>query len=318
MYEGQLIKTIIMAAKKTSNQIEQLINDFCSQEKLPDTYKTIANQYFLPLAREMLALEKNQLSHKPVIIGINGSQGSGKSTLALLLSTIFIKHYNKRVANLSIDDFYKTNHERHQIANNIHPLLQTRGVPGTHDTHLLNTVLSKLSNNTDKVAIPRFDKSTDDRHPEDEWDSIQAPVDIIILEGWCVGVKPQTSEQLNTPTNALEQQEDKQGIWRNYINQLITTDYLPLFEQLDTLIMLKAPSFDCVYQWRQKQEDKLRDKLHNTDKSNTNQSGIMSHAQLRRFIQHYERLTIDMLDTLPSHANIIFNLASDHTITHRL
>jgi len=305
-----------MDAKKTSNQTQQLINNFCIQEKLPDTYKAIANRYFLPLVHEILTSEKSQPSSEPFIIGINGSQGSGKSTLALFLSTILIKDHNKRVANLSIDDFYKTSHERHQIAKNIHPLLQTRGVPGTHDTRLLNTTLSKLSNNTDKVAIPRFDKSTDDRYPEDKWDSAQAPVDIIILEGWCVGVKPQTSEQLNKPINTLEQQEDVHGIWRNYINQLITTDYLPLFEQLDTLIMLKAPSFDCVYQWRQKQEDKLRDRLQNADKGK--QSGIMSNTQLQRFIQHYERLTIDMLDTLPNHANIIFNLDPDHTITNRL
>ncbi len=307
------------ASDQISKQTQQLINNFCTQEKLPDTYKLIAEKYFIPLAYEILESEKNQTSNKPFMIGINGSQGSGKSTLALFINTILTKIFNKRVANLSIDDFYQTKSERQQMATNIHPLLQTRGVPGTHDINLLNTTLSELSSDEGKAFIPRFDKSTDDRHPESEWDEIQAPVDIIILEGWCVGVRSQSAEQLSKPINALEQQEDKQGIWRNYINQLISKDYSPLFKRLDTLIMLKAPSFDCVYQWRQKQEDKLRDKMQGSNKKiPDDQSGIMNHLQLQRFIQHYERLTINMLETLPNHADIVFNLSADHRITNRL
>ncbi len=304
--------------KEDSDQTQRLINDFCVQERLPDSYKVIADKYFLPLTYEILALVKSQPSGKPFMIGINGSQGSGKSTLALLLSTILTEHYHKSVANLSIDDFYQTKSERQQMAAKIHPLLQTRGVPGTHDIALLNTTLSDLSGNKGPAVIPRFDKSIDDRHPRNEWDSIQAPVDIIILEGWCVGARPQTEQQLSKPINTLEQQEDEQGTWRNYINQLIIKDYLPLFKQLDTLIMLRAPSFDCVYQWRQKQENKLREKIQETKGTSSNdQSGIMTQEQLQRFIQHYERLTIDMINTLPNHADIVFNLGTDHTITSR-
>jgi D-glycerate 3-kinase len=301
------------------NQASQnLLDVFCVEEKLPETYHLLAQTYFFPLAAEIVADQKIRDHNGPLIIGINGSQGSGKSTLALLLSQIFSSLYNKNVANLSIDDFYKTKVERQQSASNIHPLLVTRGVPGTHDTTLLSSILKRLCAGETGVVIPRFDKSTDDRHSENAWETINNSVDIILLEGWCLGVRPEAEASLSTAINTLEQQEDPQGTWRKHINQTIKNDYLPIFEQLDKLIMLKAPSFECVYNWRQKQEDKLRDKTLSATAVPGNKSGIMSRAQLQRFIQHYERLTVHMLATLPKYADILFKLSSDHSISERL
>jgi D-glycerate 3-kinase len=294
-----------------------LIDDFCTQEKLPDTYKILAQKYFFPLADEIIQDQKASDSNKPLIIGINGSQGSGKSTLTLLLSQIFSELYNKNVANLSIDDFYKTKAERQQCANDIHPLFLTRGVPGTHDTTLLSHILTKFLAGEAEVVIPRFDKSTDDRHAESDWETTHEPIDIILIEGWCFGVRPQAQQELSTPINILEELEDPQCIWRQHINHVISDDYLPIFEQVDKLIMLKAPSFDCVYDWRQKQEDKLRAKTLNDASSSNNKSGIMSTAELQRFIQHYERLTVHLLATLPKYADIIFKLNNDHSIAER-
>ncbi|MFT7490931.1 MAG: D-glycerate 3-kinase [Pseudohongiellaceae bacterium] len=297
---------------------QELLDVFCAEEKLPEVYQLLAQTYFLPLAAEIVEDHKASAHDGPLIIGINGSQGSGKSTLALLLSRIFSARYNKKVANLSIDDFYKTKAERQRSAADIHPLLLTRGVPGTHDTTLLNDTLQQLCAGETEVVIPRFDKSTDDRHPESAWEIIHNSVDIILLEGWCLGVRPETSVSLGIAINALEQEEDAQGSWRKHINDTIKNDYMPIFEQLDKLIMLKAPSFECVYDWRQKQEDKLRDKTIATASVTHDQSGIMSTTQLQRFIQHYERLTVHMLATLPKYADIVFKLGSDHSISERL
>lgn len=297
---------------------QNLLDVFCAEEKLPATYKLLAQTYFFPLAAETVEEQKVSDRNGPLIIGINGSQGSGKSTLALLLSQIFSSLYNKKVANLSIDDFYKTKAERQQSATDIHPLLLTRGVPGTHDTTLLSNTLKRLCAGETEVIIPRFDKSTDDRHPESAWETIHNPVDIILLEGWCLGVRPEAQASLSIAINTLEQQEDAQGTWRKHINQTIKNDYLPIFEQLDKLIMLKAPSFECVYNWRQKQEDKLRDKTISAAAAPNNKSGIMSETELQRFIQHYERLTVHMLATLPKYADILFKLSSDHSISERL
>ena len=95
-------------------------------------------KWFSPL------LEKYQTARdKPLIIGINGSQGSGKSTLADYLCTMLNERYQLRCVSLSLDDFYLTKLERQQLASQVHPLLETRGVPGTHDIPLaLETIAS--------------------------------------------------------------------------------------------------------------------------------------------------------------------------------
>ena len=291
----------------------EMLERFCQQQSLPDSYKNLAERYFLPLANELA--KKSEQSSKPLFIGINGSQGSGKSTLAALLCGLLTTFYDKSTCNLSIDDFYHTRATRSVLAKDTHPLLQTRGVPGTHDTALLEQTLKHLANpEASKVAIPRFNKATDDRHESIHWDVAKTPVDIVFLEGWCVGVSTQDDSALATPCNMLESDEDSDGRWRQYVNKAIDKSLTPIFERFDQLIMLKAPSFDCVFQWRRTQEEKLRQRLP----EGADQSGIMDDAALARFIQHYQRLTEHMLATLPSQADVIFILNKEHDVTDRI
>jgi len=84
----------------------------------------------------------------PLIFGMCGAQGSGKSTLARALAGRF-----PRAVALSIDDFYLTRAERLRLAKEVHPLLATRGVPGTHDLDLANAVLTALERG-EPVALP--------------------------------------------------------------------------------------------------------------------------------------------------------------------
>ncbi len=273
----------------------------------------MASQYFLPLAQELATLDDRRAT--PRLIGINGCQGSGKSTLAALLSLLLTNCYHLNVVNLSIDDFYLTQAARQRLAKRVHPLLATRGVPGTHDIALLQQTLAALcdrSAQSEPTAIVRFNKATDERRPQTEWDKICGPVDIIFLEGWCVGTGAQTAQALSAPVNELEAKNDRDGQWRHYVNHRIETDYAPLFKQLQTLIMLQAPSFDCVYQWRQQQETQLRQHTAHGDGS-----GIMNSRQLQHFIQHYQRLTEHMLKHLSKTADIVFQLNSAHHIVHR-
>jgi len=295
-----------------TSKAKQLIEQFCQQQALPASYQTLATQYFLPLANE---LAHNSLSaSSPLLIGINGSQGSGKSTLAALLATLLEELHGRRICNLSIDDFYHSRQKRAELAQNIHPLLQTRGVPGTHDIDLLEQTLSSLMAGEYPLRIPRFNKAIDDRHQHSQWDTIETPVDIIFLEGWCVGVSAQSPEALIEPCNELEQQKDTDGQWRAFVNNSIHQSLTPIFERFDTLIMLKAPSFDCVFEWRQTQEEKLRQSLAEEGE----QSGLMDDQALRFFIQHYQRLTEHMLEDLPSKADIIFALNPQHTVYKRI
>ena len=144
------------------------------------------------------------------LVGINGAQGTGKSTAAFILKNILETCYKRRVCVVSMDDIYHTRNERAVLARDVHPLLVTRGVPGTHDIELGLNIISCLINadSNSRVKIPCFDKAVDERRPEDQWPVFAGKPDIIILEGWCVSAIPQPQETLVQPVNELERLHD--------------------------------------------------------------------------------------------------------------
>ncbi|BFM14329.1 kinase [Maricurvus nonylphenolicus] len=293
------------------------LDTFIEEHQLPSDYRAYTQHWFAPLAKRLTEhlTARHQFSGKPYIVGINGCQGSGKSTLTALLCHL-LEAEGLRSASFSLDDVYLTHSERQVLGQTIHPLLATRGVPGTHDIHLALETLKNLTQTSGHTSLPRFDKSTDDRAPQTSWPDIQLPVDLIILEGWCLGSTPEEAANLETPINTLESQEDTQGHWRHYVNQQLQAHYLSLWEHVDYWIMLKAPSFDCVFQWRLEQENKLRQKLQREGKPTNN---LMDSKAIQRFIQHYERITRHTLLTLPAKANEVFELDEQRQITrHRL
>lgn len=283
------------------------MSDFMSQHRLPAEFGRVAAQHYLPLAKALPNMRKRNV---PLLLGINGAQGTGKSTLADFFRIATASMFDWRVAVLSIDDFYYTHDERQALAEEVHSLLSTRGVPGTHDTDMLSRCLDELrrAGSEDSVALPRFDKATDDRADESRWPVVTGPIDLVILEGWCVGSKAQAEGDLEQPVNALEREEDADGAWRHYVNDQLRSDYEPIFAQLDSLIFLGAPSFDAILRWRLEQEEKL------SDASPSGSSGLMSRGQIVRFIQFYERLTRANLATLPNRADIVIQLDDTHSV----
>lgn len=242
-------------------------------------------------------------------LGVNGCQGSGKSTLSDFLGEYF-KLAGKSVAIVSLDDFYHTRAKRQQLAEEISPLLATRGVPGTHDTTLMATTLKALREPHNLIALPRFDKSQDNPVQETLWPQVSTPVDVVIMEGWCWGVSAQSQAQLANPVNELESSEDPDGIWRNWVNAQIQQHYESLYRLMDSWVMLKAPSFDNVYNWRLEQEQKLLQKL-----GNTHNTRIMDESEIYNFIQFYQRLTQQCLEQLPQQCQVVFQLDSRRQIT---
>lgn len=283
-------------------------NGFLEKHQLPPEYTHTIEQYIRPIATALA--EKHQRDGQPLIVGINGCQGSGKTTLADALVVLLEEEFDLNAVAIAIDDFYLTQNERKSLAKDVHPLLMTRGVPGTHDVHLAVDTLKKLTQNAEYVSIPRFDKSEDERLPQSQWDSHQAPMDIVILEGWCVAALPQSDDELQTPINDLEREQDADGAWRRYVNVQLQLGYRELFAMLDAGIMLQAPSFDCVYRWRLEQEEKLKQK--------TSGPAIMSAEELQVFIQHYQRLTEHTLNTLPEDANYLWVLDDDRNVVEFL
>ncbi|MGA8203957.1 MAG: hypothetical protein WB812_05520, partial [Woeseiaceae bacterium] len=156
-------------------------------ERLPESYVGSAVEYLAPLAERIRALRRD--CGRPVIVGINGAQGSGKSTLALFLSHWLRRETGLATACLSIDDIYLTRAEREALSRDSQPLFATRGVPGTHDIGLGERTLDVLTAGGPPrtVGLPAFDKGCDDRLPEAQWPRVEAPVDVVLFEGWCVG-----------------------------------------------------------------------------------------------------------------------------------
>src|SRR6187402_352808 len=96
----------------------------------------------ITLAERVLARFAAPIAHasSPFILGISGLQGSGKSTLAASLIEA-AKERGWSAVSLSLDDVYLTRAEREALGRQVHPLLRTRGVPGTHDLTLLASTL---------------------------------------------------------------------------------------------------------------------------------------------------------------------------------
>ena len=125
-----------------------------------------------------------------------------------------------------------------------------------------------------------------------------------------MGARAQTAAQLVTPVNVLEHDEDPQGNWRGYVNKVLEREFEPLYRRIDQWVMLRAPSFGCVFRWRMEQEQKLADRAAD-DGSNR----IMDAAQVARFIQHYERLTLDCLKHLHRNVHYLYSLDEQRGIT---
>jgi D-glycerate 3-kinase len=269
-------------------------------EQLPASYKATVADYVAPLAARVCTLREHL--GRPIVVGINGAPGSGKSTLTLFLVECLQRESGLTAASLSIDDIYLGKQTRQELAENEHPLLQTRGVPGTHDVALGKELLQALTEQSEErvVRLPAFDKATDDRLQQSDWRSIEAPVDVVLFEGWCVGARPQRDADLRDPVNALEAQDDTDGRWRSFVNKNLKEDYAELFSTLDALVMLRIPSFDKVFEWREVQEQKL-----------LGDSG-MNAAEIRHFMMYFERLTRHMLARMPDYANTIIELNDAH------
>jgi len=245
---------------------------------------------------------------RTLILGLSGSQGSGKTTVTSILQIILKKFFKKDIYIISIDDFYKTLRDRNRMSQQKHSLFKTRGVPGTHDINLIkNFFISVKRKKFKKIKLPKFNKSIDDRSKKNYWHNINKRPEIIILEGWCVGAKPQIISSLRKPVNILERHEDKDLIWRKYANEKLKKEYKEVFAMIDYFIFMKVPNFKIVFKWRLLQESKLRKKLHYKKK-------IMTYSAIKRFIMFYQRITLQMMKDLSKSASIVLLLKKNHEI----
>ncbi|GAB1596524.1 kinase [Lysobacter sp. PAGU 2638] len=190
---------------------------------------------------------------------------------------------------LSLDDAYLDRPQRLAFARDVHPLLATRGPPGTHDVDLITDTLDALREGR-AVRLPRFDKLADRRLPESRWPRVDR-CDLVIVDGWCLKVPADDASALAVPLNAIERDDDADGTWRRYCNDALGRDYPTLWSRLPRLLWLAPPGFDVVYDWRWEQEC--------TARASRPGAGGMDRAGIDRFVQLFERTSRRAIATLP-------------------
>jgi D-glycerate 3-kinase len=292
----------------TAQTLESALADYAARDAGLEQRLSPMRLHYLVLA-EWIASQAPP--GRTLIVGINGAQGSGKSSLAALLQHLLEQGLARRTVAVSIDDFYATHADREALARTVHPLLATRGVPGTHDVGMATRTLERLRTlaHDNTVCLPRFIKAYDDRAPEHEWPTVHGTIDIVLFEGWCVGTPPQAAEDLVAPANALELEMDTDRRWRRHVNEQLQTAYADLFSLLDRLVLLQAPCFEVVHGWRVEQE------TGNAAQAPEGSGNLMTSAELHRFIAHYERLTRHALRVVPTRADVVLALDEQRQIT---
>ncbi|SKC76236.1 D-glycerate 3-kinase [Pseudoxanthomonas indica] len=232
------------------------------------------------------------------VFALSGLQGTGKSTLAAQMAAL-ARSQGLHAVVLSLDDLYLPRWARQQLAAEVHPLLATRGPPGTHDVALGCALLDALRMGQ-SVLLPRFDKLADDRVPTGQLHAVDTPVDLVIVEGWCLGAPAEDDAALAAPINALECDEDAHGVWRAYCNRALARDYPALWQRFDQLWFLQPPGFEVVVDWRWQQEQALA--------AAQGRPASMDRAGIVRFVQHFERVSRQALRTLPAMADHVVAL----------
>jgi len=172
-----------------------------SKEKFSNKDKMLKS-FLIPVS---FWIAKKSDNKKPYFVGLAGGQGTGKTTISSIIKIILEKYFKLKVFKISIDDFYKTRKERIALSKKIHPMLLTRGVPGTHDINMMLDFFKKSkSKKFNKLKLPNFNKAIDDRFPKNKWNTINKRPDIIIFEGWCVGARAETNKTLKKSINSME------------------------------------------------------------------------------------------------------------------
>ncbi|NER49282.1 MAG: glycerate kinase [Symploca sp. SIO1A3] len=279
------------------------VSDFGKISTQQQTILSLWNLW-LPLAMQ-LASSRQQLC-RPLIQGILGGQGTGKTTLATVLRLI-LTHLGYHTLSISIDDIYKTYKER-QFLQQQDPRLIWRGPPGTHDIELGLQLLEQLrqSNPQAPIAVPRFDKSAWGGIGDRSGTELVENVDIVLFEGWLVGVRPINPAVFdgNTPT-PIQTAADR--LFAREMNERLQ-DYLPLWEYLDQLIVLYPVDYRLSKQWRLQAERNM---------IATGKSG-MSDDQISQFVEYFWKslhpeLFITPLTRNPRLVDLVVEINRDHT-----
>ncbi|MEH2392861.1 MAG: glycerate kinase [Nostoc sp.] len=256
---------------------------------------------WLPLGIK-LASQRQQLG-RPLIQGILGGQGTGKTTISNVLKLI-LNQLGYRTLSLSLDDLYKTYSDR-LVLTQQDPRLILRGPPGTHDVDLGLNVLDQIRQLQSPVMVPRFDKSAYGGAGDRTTPEIVTDIDIVLFEGWFVGVCPIEPDVFDTAPPPIITDEDR--AFARDIN-LRLHDYLPLWERLDSLIVLYPTDYRYSLEWRKQAEQQMIAAV---------KSGMNS-AEIEKFVNYFWRslhpeLFIKPLVKNATAVDLVIEIHADHS-----
>ncbi|WP_420832755.1 glycerate kinase [Nostoc edaphicum] len=278
-------------------------NEFCetSLKIEPKEMLQVLWDLWLPLGIK-LASQRQQLK-RPLIQGILGGQGTGKTTMSKVLSLI-LDRLGYRTVSLSLDDLYKTYSDRLLLTQQ-DPRLIWRGPPGTHDIDLGLKVLDQIRQSQSPVMVPRFDKSAFGGAGDRTTPEIVTNIDIVLFEGWFVGVRPINADVFDTAPPPILTDEDR--AFARDMN-LRLQDYLPLWKRLDSLIVLYPTDYRCSLEWRKQAEQQM---------IAAGKSG-MSNAEIEKFVNYFWRslhpeLFIKPLVKDATAVDLVIEIHTDHS-----
>ncbi|GLB37741.1 putative P-loop containing nucleoside triphosphate hydrolase protein [Lyophyllum shimeji] len=167
------------------------------------------------------------------------------------------------------------------------------GQPGTHDVELGIDLLRRLRAR-ESVELPVFDKSLFDGEGDRVATgvAVNPPVDVVILEGWCVGFFPIPSEELSKRWDGIWREESTRLGLRTPVTKYdlervneTLKQYVELWSYFDIFVQIKpAPvqtypsQYSIIYQWRLEQE-------HNMKAANGGRG--MSDEAVKSFVDRY-------------------------------
>lgn len=285
--------------KRWLKQLRDSVTPILVQKGLQLSVDTLENLW-IPLAI-WLSSQRQQLG-RPLIQGILGGQGTGKTTMCAILTVILAKLGCKSVS-LSLDDLYKTYSDR-LLLKQQDPRFIWRGPPGTHDIELGLATLEAIRSST-IVQIPRFDKSAYLGAGDRTASETVTNVDILFFEGWFVGAQPIDPQAFATAPPPIITPEEQE--FARDMNTLLH-DYIPLWERLDSLIVLYPTDYRCSLQWRQQAEQQMtaRGKAGMTD------------AEVAQFVEYFWRSLHPELFIKPlvesSLVDLVIEIESDRSL----
>ena len=133
---------------------------FIQKNLIKMTNHSVSKNYIENFLFPLIKFINNNKSNRFLL---SGSQGIGKTTMLQIIEKVFQKYFDKKILSLSLDDFYLDKKERIKLSYSKHPLLITRGVPGTHDIYCLKKIINKFNKSHYPIKIPKFEKLSDSR-----------------------------------------------------------------------------------------------------------------------------------------------------------